>query len=250
VAIITVYIPIRVLPLRIALHCRAFGCDCRRSLGLVNRFIDHLYAPLGTTSNYRATANLHTLQITTAPAKPFLACCVLTSSSLATDPNSEDSSASRAQVLLSQPPVQNSLSTVNSTMAPSLLSFLCRAQLNWIVPVVCFITPRRGPHRKRHSSIVASVCFRGNGFTEPVLRNDRLFIRLLDSNDCTRFWFRCFCLATGLYSVISTYAPTEHMCVFQPVPLIQRRSLTQIVIVIKHRPINRSGQFQDQFICC
>jgi hypothetical protein len=34
-------------------------------------FIDHFYTPLGTTSNYSAIANLHTLQITTAPAKAF-----------------------------------------------------------------------------------------------------------------------------------------------------------------------------------
>jgi hypothetical protein len=34
-------------------------------------FIDHLNAPLGTTSNYNAIATLHTLQITTAPAKHF-----------------------------------------------------------------------------------------------------------------------------------------------------------------------------------
>jgi hypothetical protein len=40
-------------------------------MGLVNGFTDHLYTPLGTTSNYSAIANLHTLQITTAPPKPF-----------------------------------------------------------------------------------------------------------------------------------------------------------------------------------
>jgi hypothetical protein len=34
-------------------------------------FIDHLYTQLGTTSNYSAIANLHTLQITTAFAKPL-----------------------------------------------------------------------------------------------------------------------------------------------------------------------------------
>jgi hypothetical protein len=33
-------------------------------------FIDHLYTPLGT-STYSAIADLHTLQITAAPAKPF-----------------------------------------------------------------------------------------------------------------------------------------------------------------------------------
>jgi hypothetical protein len=37
----------------------------------MNGFIDYLYTPLGTTSNYSAIADLHTLQITAAPAKPF-----------------------------------------------------------------------------------------------------------------------------------------------------------------------------------
>jgi hypothetical protein len=39
--------------------------------GLVNGFIDHLYTQLATASNYGSIAILHTLQITTAPAKPF-----------------------------------------------------------------------------------------------------------------------------------------------------------------------------------
>jgi hypothetical protein len=39
--------------------------------GLMNGFIDNLYIPLGTTSNYIAIADLHTLQITTAAAKFF-----------------------------------------------------------------------------------------------------------------------------------------------------------------------------------
>jgi hypothetical protein len=34
-------------------------------------FIDQLHTPLGTANNCIAIANLHTLQITTAPAKPF-----------------------------------------------------------------------------------------------------------------------------------------------------------------------------------
>jgi hypothetical protein len=63
----------------------------------VNRFIDHLYTPLGTTSTYYAIADSHTLKITTAPAKHFPACCVFTSHSLATASNSGDSSASRGQ---------------------------------------------------------------------------------------------------------------------------------------------------------
>jgi hypothetical protein len=37
----------------------------------VNGFIDHLYTPLETTSDYSSSANFQTLQITTANAKPF-----------------------------------------------------------------------------------------------------------------------------------------------------------------------------------
>jgi hypothetical protein len=67
-----------------------------------------LYIPLVLTRNYSVTANLHTLQIIRAPVKPFPACYFLTSRSLATASNSGDSSASRPQVLLAQPSVQNS----------------------------------------------------------------------------------------------------------------------------------------------
>jgi hypothetical protein len=56
----------------------------------MTQFIDHLYTRLGTTSNYIATANLHNLQITTAPAKHFIACYVI-SRSLVTASNSGDS---------------------------------------------------------------------------------------------------------------------------------------------------------------
>jgi hypothetical protein len=76
--------------------------------GLVNRFSDHLYTRLITTSNCSATDNLQNSQISTAPAKPFPACYVFTSRPKATASNSRNSSASRAQVLSSYPPVQNS----------------------------------------------------------------------------------------------------------------------------------------------
>jgi hypothetical protein len=82
--------------------------------GFMNGFVDHLYTQLRTTSNYGAIADLETLQFPTAPAKPFPAWCVLTSRSLAAASNSEDSSASRPQVLLSQPTVQNSVNSFNS----------------------------------------------------------------------------------------------------------------------------------------
>jgi hypothetical protein len=62
----------------------------------------------------------------------FPASSVFINLSLATVSNSRDSSGSRTHVPSSQPPVKNSLSTLNSTTAPSLLSLLCRAQLNWL----------------------------------------------------------------------------------------------------------------------
>jgi hypothetical protein len=37
---------------------------------LANGFIDHLYRPLRTTSNYSATDTVHNAEIATAPAKP------------------------------------------------------------------------------------------------------------------------------------------------------------------------------------
>jgi hypothetical protein len=67
-------------------------------------FTDHLYTPLGTTS---AITDFHILQITTRQV--YAACSVFTSRSLAKASNSGDSSASRAQVKSSHPPVQNCL---------------------------------------------------------------------------------------------------------------------------------------------
>jgi hypothetical protein len=71
-----------------------------RRYRLTNGFIDHLYIPLGTTSNDNATANLRILQITTAPAKNFVACRDFISHSPVTVSNSGVSSACRAQTLI------------------------------------------------------------------------------------------------------------------------------------------------------
>jgi hypothetical protein len=79
--------------------------DYSTGYGFTIGFIHHLCTPLGTTSNYSAIANLHNSQIITPPTKPFPTCCFFTSRSLTTACNSGDSSASRAQVLSSQPPV-------------------------------------------------------------------------------------------------------------------------------------------------
>jgi hypothetical protein len=46
------------------------------------------------------------------------------------------------------------------------------------------------------------VRFLGNVFTEPLLRNGRLFIRLLHSNGFTCYLFGGLCLATGLCATV------------------------------------------------
>jgi hypothetical protein len=95
----------------------------------------------------------------------FPACCVSSNLSLATASNSGVSSASHAHITVrrisrriwthptncsaisSQPPVQNSLIwTANPQLTTELVNL-----------IVFLITPRRGPHRKHRSSIVAFV---------------------------------------------------------------------------------------------
>jgi hypothetical protein len=90
--------------------------------------VNWIYRPLGTISNHNAIANLYTSQIIAAPAKPFPA-SRLYSRSLATASNSRDSSASRARVLLSQPPVQNSCQ--QSSQLQRHLSSASLAEFNW-----------------------------------------------------------------------------------------------------------------------
>jgi hypothetical protein len=85
----------------IYIYCHVLGaCEYRRDMD----WILDLLTQFGTTCNYRSTADFHTLQFTTAPAKLFPTCYVLTCRFLVTDVNSGDSSASRAQFLFSQDP--------------------------------------------------------------------------------------------------------------------------------------------------
>jgi hypothetical protein len=94
-------------------------------------FIDHMYTPLETTSNYSATAYLHNSQITTGPAKLFVAYYIFTIRSLATASNSRDSSSSGAQIFPSPTLVQNFLPAISSTeldrhlFSPSLTELNC-----------------------------------------------------------------------------------------------------------------------------
>jgi hypothetical protein len=88
----------------------------------------HLYTWLETTSNYSATANLHNSQITTAPDKPFPA-CYLHQPLPGKGSKSGDSSASCAEVLSSQTPVQNWLVRTNC------LQYNSSARTTWKHPV-------------------------------------------------------------------------------------------------------------------
>jgi hypothetical protein len=74
-------------------NIRTVTCLCVTLDGVLDWTLDLLTTSLGNTLNYSATANLHTLQITTAHAKCFPACYVFTIRSLVTAPNDEDSSA-------------------------------------------------------------------------------------------------------------------------------------------------------------
>jgi hypothetical protein len=139
----------------------------------VNGFIDHLYTPLGTTSNHSAAANLHNSQITTAKSSP--ACSVFNGRFLVTGVNSGDSSASRAQVL------------------PSRFQYRtdCQLSTELVAPILFFITPRRGPRRQHPVSPVACVTV-ATGTCLPIRSLETgcitpLFIRLLHSNGC-----RCY----------------------------------------------------------
>jgi hypothetical protein len=66
--------------------------------GLVIGFIDHLCTPLGSTSNYSAIADFHTLQVTAANTKSSPARSVFNRHFLVTASNSGDSSAARTYV--------------------------------------------------------------------------------------------------------------------------------------------------------
>jgi hypothetical protein len=88
---------------------RISRCDYRRVIDWKIGFIDHLYAPLGTTGNYSAIADLDTLEITTALPKPFPACCVFTNRSLTMASNNKYSSASRSHIVPSLTLVQDCL---------------------------------------------------------------------------------------------------------------------------------------------
>jgi hypothetical protein len=96
------------------------------------------------------------------PLSPFPASCIFIGSSLATAFNSGDSSASRAQVLSSQPPMQNStlnrqVTIIHSTIVFSLLCLPCTAQLSSSPNSLLYITAQCGPRRQHSVSHFACI---------------------------------------------------------------------------------------------
>jgi hypothetical protein len=136
-------------------------------------FIAHLSPLLVTKSNYSAIANLRTLQITTAHANSFHACCVFTNRFPVPASNSGDSSASALK------------SSLNGGFLPTdcfLHSLPYRT--DFVAPVIFLITPGDDLRRKHRSFSYAKRC-RGNVFNEPFPSSGRLFLlieKLLPGN--------------------------------------------------------------------
>jgi hypothetical protein len=110
---------------------------------------------------------------------------VFISRSLAKASNSGDSSASRAQVLSSQPPVQTSaLNRQVTTIVQSLINFPCRAQLNcqhstnWTAPVLFFITLFTDYIENTVLILLRTCSFSGKRFYRAVAQK-RLFVYAL-----------------------------------------------------------------------
>jgi hypothetical protein len=119
--------------------------------------------------------------------KPLFSLLCLHKLFLATASNCGNSSASCSQVLLSQPSVKNSLSTVNSIISLSLLSLPCRAQLNcqlttnWIARIVFFITTLQRQNRTKNT------VFNNNS----IVVEASLRIRCLETGCITPFFYCC-----------------------------------------------------------
>jgi hypothetical protein len=151
-----------------------------------------MYTRLGTTRNYSVIADIHSLQI--IRVHPFTDCCVFISRSLATSSNSGDSSASHAQVVNSQPPVQNST--------------------EFIAPTVVVITSRYRPHRKHHAHVIDCVsvaagtclpsCCPETAGARNHIENIVLLLRacMLRALPCNSRCLQNHCLVTGLYAKI------------------------------------------------
>jgi hypothetical protein len=149
--------------------------DHRLGFGLEIGFIDRFTTRLETTSNYSAIAKVHTLQITTAHAKSFPACCVFTSRFLATASKRGDSSASALTSLLP---------------GSQLWTNCCNCQLSSDSLTESYLTSRHGPCRK-HRSFLYSIVSPGMC----------LFAKALPSNGCVSHFIKNLLPHQRVYSL-------------------------------------------------
>jgi hypothetical protein len=174
-------------------------CDCKWGFGLDIGFIDNFYTQLISTSHYRATANLHAVQITTAPSESFPACCVFTNHSLVMAADSGHSLASALK------------SSLNGGSPPTLAtdSFLHRLPYRtYLVPiVVVLITPQHSP-RRQHTicshmlTVSAGMCLRNRSLAAVV---SSCLVRICClATDVIRCLFRGRCLETNVYEPFSS----------------------------------------------
>jgi hypothetical protein len=141
----------------------------------MNGFIDHLHTQLVTTSNYSAIANLYNLQFTTAPSKPFPACCIFTSHSLVTAFNSGDSSAYALKSCLN-------CGSLQTDSLPHRLPY----RTDSVAPIVLLIGPRHAQLYKtpfppvppllrvdccRRNLFLCDCCLETNVDSEPLRSN-------------------------------------------------------------------------------
>jgi hypothetical protein len=149
----------------------------RRGCGLDIGFIDNLYAPLTTISNYNTIADFHTLQITTEHGKSFPTCCVFTSRFLVTTSSIGDTSTSALK------------SSLNGVWLP-IVSLLHRLpyRTDLVAPVVILITSRHGPRRQHRS------------FLYPLPSSSRRFLLRICWIATDVLLFRGRCLETNVVS--------------------------------------------------
>jgi hypothetical protein len=190
--------------------------------------LTHLYTPLGTTSNYSAIANLHTLQITTAPVKPFSSLLYLQQLFPSNGFNSGHSSASRFHVVVRR--ISRNWTLVNCQLnysaiysEPPLQRSTQLPTLNWLGPTLASI-----PHRP------PSLLF--TGWLSTDITNQLVYFTLLK-------WtaLRSAGLGSSLYSLGSDHMKTPffYCCAYVR---FRRNMFTE--------PLLRIGCITPLFYCC
>jgi hypothetical protein len=135
----------------------------RRVLEWVIGFIDTLFTQLGTTCNYSAIADLHTLQFTTAHTLGF---SVFTSRILATDAQSN----SFLDISSQSPSTADSLSSIPLLPSSYPGRLASRNTAQFLSTELFFITTLHRLRRKHSLSIVGKACLQHRCIATEVTR--------------------------------------------------------------------------------